>query len=234
MKSWALCAIALAACGGDGTNAAVDAGPRADAAPACPAPTTPLSTGTHTLFLSFEGVTITLGDCDDALTNCSSLVTESSTAIPAFTNAARATTIAAMVTEALAPFSVNVVTTRPTTGTYRMVSIGGDSSHVVMVDGLVAVKPVCDATKTSGIAFVLEEDDELADRGYADIIAGAFGRLVGLVPSTRSGDCMCMQQTCNHQQTCTFGTSSGAVIGNACMRTTQNEQQHLIDAVGCR
>lgn len=234
MKSWVLCAALLAACGGDESKTTVDAGPRPDAAPACPTPSTPLATGAHTLFLSFTGVTMTLGECDDARTNCSSVVAQGSTTIPAFSDQARVATIVAMVKEALAPFSVEVVTTRPASGNYRMVSVGGTAAQVTGADGLVAAKPVCDAENLNAIAFITEQDDEFTDRGYANTIAGAFGRLAGLVPSTRSGDCMCTAATCAHLQTCTFGTSSVTQTGNACDRTTQNEQQLLIAAVGCR
>lgn len=75
--------VALAgACGGDTSGARPDAAPRADAAPTCPPQAAPLAPGMHALYLAFEGETLTLGDCDDARTNCSSLVAQASTEVP--------------------------------------------------------------------------------------------------------------------------------------------------------
>src|SRR5689334_17245341 len=106
MKSFTLMFVAvIAGCGDDGGNAMVDAPPRADAPPSCPAQTGTLAAGSHKVFVAFEGVTLTLGDCDDAKTNCSSLVAQASTQVPAFlaaesTRAAHASTIAGMVQDA--------------------------------------------------------------------------------------------------------------------------------------
>jgi hypothetical protein len=240
MKSWLAALVVLSACSDGGGGSTGDAGPRADAPPSCPAPATPLAAGSHTLFVSFEGVTLTLGDCDDAKTNCSSLVAQASTMVPPFlagqgTRAGRITTIVGMAKEALAPFSVDVVTTRPASGSYWMVSVGGATTLVSGTpDSLMAVKPVCDATNTSSIALIFEQDTEFGDRAYADSIAGAFGRLAGLLPISKNGDCMCTAATCTHGQVCTWSTGAVPAAGNACSRTSQNEHLLLIDAVGCR
>jgi hypothetical protein len=240
MKSWLATFVVLAACSGDGGNTTGDARPRADAPPSCPVPSTPLAAGMHKLFVSFEGVTLSLGDCDDARTNCTSLVSQASTAVPPFlmgqgTRSTRITTIVGMAQEALAPFSVDIVTTRPASGSYWMVSVGGATTLVSGTpDPLMAVKPVCDATNTNSIALVFEQDVEFGDRAYADSIAGAFGRLAGLLPISRNNDCMCTAATCTHDQVCTWSTGAVPAAGNACSRTSQNEHLLLIDAVGCR
>ncbi len=235
-----LAVAAFAACGGDDGNQAVDAGDRADAAPSCPAPATPLPPGMHKVFLVFQGITVMLGDCDDSKTSCSSLVAQSSTVVPPFLQgaadpASRVAIIKGMVQDALAPFSVDVVTTRPTAGNYRMVVVGGTSALVSTPDGATAAKATCDGANMNSIAFVFENDDDaFSDRGYADTIAGAYGRLAGLVPVTRSGDCMCIANTCAHLQTCTWGTNIVPPVGNACSRATQNEHLLLMNDVGCR
>jgi hypothetical protein len=242
MKS---CSVVLAltvfaACGGDDENNTIDSGIRADAAPSCPAPTTPLAAGMHKLYVVFDGVTITLGDCDDAKTSCSSLVAQASTMVPPFLQgqpdpSSRITNIKGMVQDSLAPFSVDVVTTRPASGDYRMIVVGGTSAIVSSANGLTATRPTCDADNKNSIGFVFQNaDDEFSDRAYADTIAGAFGQLAGLVPVTRSGDCMCITGTCAHAQTCTWGANIVPPVGNACSRTTQNEQLLLMNAVGCR
>ena len=236
-----LCCFVVAS-GDDGNQVSIDAPPRPDAPPSCPPAAEPLAAGTFKLYLSFEGVTIKLGDCDDSRTNCSSLVAQSSTTVPRFlaSDGARTshiTTIASMVQDALAPFSVDVVTSRPASGNYWMVSIGGTSDTVtLMPDVLLAAKPVCDAANKNSIAFVFEQDATLdtPDRAYADTIAAAFGRLLGLVPTKSSRDCMCVSSTCAHTQTCTWGTATLPEAGNSCDRTMQNEQLLVMDAIGCR
>lgn len=219
-----------------------DAPPRPDAPPSCPPASEPLAAGAFKLYLSFEGVTIQLGSCDDSHTNCSSLVAQSSTVVPSFlggdgARASHITTITGMVQEALAPFSVDVVTTRPASGNYWMVSIGGASDAVTgMTDLSLAVKPVCDAMNKNSLAFVFEKDPTLdtPDRAYADTVAAAFGRMVGLVPTRSARDCMCISSTCTHTQTCTWGTATLPEAGNNCNRTMQNEQLLLMDSIGCR
>jgi hypothetical protein len=242
VRTLVLSSLLLVACSDDGNQVSIDAGPRPDAPPSCPPATQPLAAGTFKLYLSFEGVTIKLGDCDDARTNCSSIVAQGSTVVPSFLSgdAARTshiTTITSMTQDALAPFSVDVVTTRPTTGSYWMVSVGGASDAVtLMPDLLLAAKPVCDATNKNSIAFVFEQDPTLdtPDRAYADTIAAAFGRLLGLVPTKSSRDCMCVSTTCAHTQTCTWGTATLPEAGNSCDRTMQNEQLLVMGAIGCR
>lgn len=194
----------------------------------------------HELYIAFDGVTITQGDCDDSKTNCSSLVAQASTPVPAFLMAetnrqTRVTAITGMVQDALARFSVDVVTTRPATGDYWMVVAGGTSDAITGTTGvLLAARPACEATNRNSVALVFEQDSETTDRAYADTIAGAWGSLAGLVATTQSGDCMCIATSCAHAQTCTWGTSAVTMPGNSCMRTTQNEQLLLTTAVGCR
>jgi len=233
-------ATMMAACGDDGGGTTVDAGPRPDAPPSCPPQSAPLPAGDHQVFIAFEGVAITLGDCDDATINCSSLVADATTNVPPFLMAetnrqTRITAITSMIRDALAPFSIDVVTTRPASGDYWMVVAGGTSDAIAgTANILVAAQPACDAANTKSLALVFERDEQTTDRTYANTIAGAFGSLVGLVPTTQSGDCMCVTATCAHSQTCTFGTGTVTMPGNTCQRSTQNEQSLLMTAVGCR
>jgi hypothetical protein len=243
MRSWAhaLFVFGLAACGDEAaTTTTTDGGQRADASPTCSSVTPPLAAGAHTLYVAFEGVNVTLGACDDSHANCSSLVAQSSTVVPAFlaaeTNrATRIASITALVRDALAPFSIVVVTSRPASGHYWMVVAGGTSDAVAGQVGIATLATsVCTATNLDSLGFVFELDPETTDRTYADHIAGTLGALVGLVPTTKSGDCTCVTSACAHAQTCTFGTNIAVPPGNACSRTTQNEQQLLMDAIGCR
>src|SRR6187549_3239980 len=140
-------AVLVAACNPDDNNSAVDAPPRPDAAPSCPPRSAPLNPGMHKLYLSFSGVTLAFGACDDSRANCTSLVSQASTVVPTFLQGSaptRVTAIAASVQEVLAPFSIDVVTTRPSSGNYWMVSIGGTTALVSDASNpILAVKSVC-------------------------------------------------------------------------------------------
>ncbi|HUS31383.1 MAG TPA: hypothetical protein VMZ53_22885 [Kofleriaceae bacterium] len=241
MKRYVLALIAVAACGDDGGGMVTpdSSTPMPDAPVTCPAVTPPLAAGMHTFYLSFEGVTITKGACDDAKTNCSELVGQASTVVPAFLPAesdrdARIAVIAAEVQTALAQFSVDVVRTRPASGDYWMASIGGTSMAVAGVSGVTAgVKPTCQSVNKSSISLVFDRGATVTDRAYADVITTTFGQLVGLVSVNLSGDCMCNAGSCTHTDACTWGTSVSTQI-NSCSRQVQNEQELLRTAVGCR
>src|SRR5512142_1063573 len=127
MRSF-LAAVLAAGCSSS-HHAAPDAAPDADLLH-CPAPVDPTAPGTHTVFVNFDGVTLTKGNCNDATTNCTSLVVQDQTVVPPWLdgNADRANDIAAIMTvarTAVAPYSIDLVTTRPASGDYKMIVVGG-------------------------------------------------------------------------------------------------------------
>jgi hypothetical protein len=233
----------VAACGDDGGNHMVTpdspAMPDADTFVPCPAQSPPLAMGTHVFYLSFEGVTLTKGTCDDSRTSCTELVAQTSTIVPAFLQAAsdrdtRITAIANEVQAVLAPFSVDVVRVRPASGDYWMASIGGTSMAVTGVSGVSAgVKTTCASVNKNSISLVFDRGAAVTDREYADLISTTFGQLLGLVATNLSGDCMCNAGSCTHTAACTWGTSVSTQL-NTCSRQVQNEQALLRVALGCR
>src|SRR5262249_3541653 len=134
----------LVGCGDDSTapgdaaidasviDAAIDApidgpGGNADAGPLC-APSDGGAVGTHTLFLNFEGVTITRGGTgcqNDATRNCSFIATADTVVTQFAATAANRQMllddIVSNMYQQLAPYSINLVTTRPASGPYKMI-----------------------------------------------------------------------------------------------------------------
>lgn len=229
----------MAGCGDDGGGSHMvtpDGTPvTPDAFVECPAVTPPLAMGTHVLYLSFEGVTLTKGTCDDSRTNCTELVAQSPTIVPAFLEAAadrdaRIAAIANEVQAVLAPFSVDVVRVRPASGDYWMASIGGTSPTSSATS---SVKPVCASSNKNSISLVFDRGATVTDREYADLISTTFGQLLGLVTTNLSGDCMCNAGSCTHAAACSWGTSVSTQL-NSCSRQVQNEQALLRAALGCR
>lgn len=244
MKCWiGLLVAVVAACGDDGGPMMVtpDSTPTPDADPfiPCPAVTPPYAMGSHVFYLSFEGVTLTKGSCDDSRTNCTELVAQSSTVVPRFLDAAsdrdtRITEIANEVQTALAQFSIDVVRARPASGDYWMASVGGASMDVTGVAGVSSgVKTTCMSSNKNSISLVFDRGATVTNREYADLISTTFGQLLGLVGTSLSGDCMCNTGSCTHTAACTWGTSVSTQL-NTCSRQVQNEQALLRAALGCR
>ena len=120
-------AAAVAACGDNGATAADAA---IDAPTMCAPKTAPLAPGMHTIYLNFDGVTLMRGT-DNASMNMSDLIPDTIT-VPAYVATGDASVrqgridlIVDYVQRALAPYSVDVVTTRPAAAPYMMMVIGG-------------------------------------------------------------------------------------------------------------
>lgn len=180
-----LAALALAACGDNGGT--VDSGaPQRDAGPdaTTAAPTV--------LYLAFDGATLTKGT-DDPVADVSLLIRPGGATVPPWRaaapdRAARVAAVAAGVTAVLAPYNVDVVTTRPAAGPYDMVVFGGESLALFGAPGIVSFGGQrCDAIPH--ISFVLElaiDDADAASRAVGMVASNHF------VPTTTTaGHCTC-------------------------------------------
>src|SRR5262249_26038922 len=120
----------------------------------------PLAPGApHVLFLNYDGGMLTYGNCSNAQTNCSFLLKQTSTGcmFMPYTNATRKPMITAQVQAYYAPFNVQVVATRPTSGTYSMVMIGPDTSCVNIPAAAAGVGPLdCGDLRQSDITFAFD------------------------------------------------------------------------------
>ena len=229
-----------------------------DAAASCPAPPAPLAPGRSKVYLNTEGVTLSkVGvscSIDDAQTNCTSLIAQDQTVVPPFLPgvATRQPYIDQIVTDAqgiLAPYSIDIVTTRPATGSYQMVVLGGDA--VSITGGC----PGCSAISLFRCTPSFNVVDLMFDGGtvlpqteanYANTLVGDIGILSGLVASVEPGDCMCRFDTpCISDMAvttpCTFGSNEQTTVstdGNGtpenCGRATEDEPALLEASLGCR
>jgi hypothetical protein len=163
MTRWGIVLVmACAGCGDDAAHpdalqlpdAAPADAPGPDAAPdaptaACPNPSTDAGGGgTYTVYLNADGVTLTKSNCDNATTNCTHLIMQSQAVVPPFMNGAAnrdsvIAEIAAHIEEVLLPYSIDVVTTRPASGPYYMIVLGGDCT--------LTAAPPCDTTTGVGV-----------------------------------------------------------------------------------
>lgn len=223
------------------------AAPDATSVPAtsCPTPTQPLAAGRTKVFLSTEGVTLTkgCGAVDNAVMNCSTLIANDPTAFPAFLPgmAGRDAYIAQIVSMAqaqLAPYSIDIVTTRPTSGDYSMVVLGGDYTLSTGNDprllGL-ATNANC-AIQSRGVTLMFDKGTSGVSR-YAYYLLDDIGIQYGLAPVRVDRDCMCtFDPECVDADACVFGVDVAVTASTefACGRTTQDEPALLKQALGCR
>jgi hypothetical protein len=249
-----LATIALAACEKDLLADLPDAG--ADATTGCPMPVQPLAPGTSKVYLNTEGVTLRKGDCSDSRTNCTQMVMVDNTVVPPFLpgDAGRQPFIDGIVAKAqaaLAPYSIDVVTVRPTAGDYQMIVLGGDSSIVGCGDcGSVGPYAGCGANVGSRnhISMIFDfgvSGMDVDNEWYASALLSELGNLLSLVPTTLANDCMCrFDAECVNRTPdtmCTFGTnvptttavdSFGGPLN--CNISPQDEPALLKKALGCR
>jgi hypothetical protein len=216
-----------------------------DASAACPAvTTTPLPAGHFKLYVNTEGVDITKCSADDARTNCSTIPPANAT-IPAFlpgdpNRQQLIDAIVVRVQEKLAPYSIDVVTTRPTSGDYTMAVLGGDVSLVGGLAGSLSIAPgVCDFANHDRVAFEFDRGATVGYNDYALSILSDFGAMVGLAGTTTPGDCLCRFDGCGpalDPAICNFGSAATVTTLTQfnCGRTIQDEPLILANTLGCR
>ena len=254
-----LATLALTACEEDLLADLPDAAP--DATTGCPTPLEPLAVGTYKVYLNTEGVTVTKGNgCDNSRIDCSLIVVADNTMVPPFLpgNAGRRPFIDAIVAKAqaaLAPYSIDIVTVRPTTGDYEMMVLGGDGATIAGCTGCGGVSPYAGCgrglSNRNHISFIFDFGMELMPDGSGDIeyyasnILSELGAVVDLVPTTVGDDCMCrFDAGCGNRAPgtmCTFGTNVPTTTGLEpsgapynCNISPQDEPAQLKKAFGCR
>jgi hypothetical protein len=206
--------------------------PMADAAPVCAV--------ARSVYLNFEGVNLTKGATSDATQNMAAWMNKATGTAPAFraglgTRATDITQITTGVTQALMPFHVQVVTTRPTTGPYQMVVFGGTQNQVGSAFTAAVQQLDCGNAVHGDVAWITDATT-YSNQQIINFALGAIGFGVGLTATSDPNDCMCSwANTCtpNAGVTCTF-TASIARDGTAqqtCPNVTdQNEPASLMNA----
>jgi hypothetical protein len=206
--------VCLIGCGGGG-QANVDAPEGIDApdidAPEVDAARPPAS---HRVFLSFEGQVLSPAAADDALldhwSQAPAVTSLTQWALGAADRATRIQAVTAEVSAILAPFDIDVVTTRPTTGTYHMVVFTHLQSQDIglAANQLVVAAPLCGANP-SQVAVVFRDSETSSFPHAASIsVVVELGQFFGVESSAVSGDCMCKTANtvvCTQTAACTIG-----------------------------
>jgi hypothetical protein len=252
MRSAWVMLLCVTACGDDGAgpaDASVDS--PADATPDAPGfdcATSP-NTGTHKVFLAVDGVTLTKGAASDATMNKTVLfqgATQMATIAPWRSAAAdRTAQIAAVVCgvrTSLARFDVSVVTTRPASGAYEMIVIGGQATDFgIAVPSGTAISMVaindCLNNNQLDVGWVAETPAPsmptftLTSIETANLAVAALGIGDGLAASKSISNCMCPAgsnepQNCTATAACELTNASPIPSGgNYCNSPNPNEDQ---------
>ena len=218
------CEASLAGDGGGSNNGNVDANngggnadapnTQIDAAPAC--------ANNRKVFLEFLGVTLTDAAASDAATNTARWLNTTSSAVPMWRagGANRATQIQEVidgVKSRLSSTPIQVVTTRPASGPYVMIVLGGASGQGGTVGTIYSYSTSfhdCGDLTKSDVGWVSDMPGE-STSFVANLAVGAIGWGLGLNGTLTATDCMCgWTTTCDSSATaCTLSASIASSIG---------------------
>jgi hypothetical protein len=189
------------------------------------------ATCARSVYLNFDGVTITQATASDATQNRASWLTTTSSAIPPYhqgsgTRTADITTITNGVKSRLANTPINVVTQRPTSGPYVMVVFGGERTG----DGGTVGTIYSQATNEHDCGDIVKSDigwvSDTVSVSYAqDLAIGAIGWGVGLNGTNSGDDCMCgWANNCDSNNgACTLASSIASTTSASPATTCANQ-----------
>jgi MYXO-CTERM domain-containing protein len=212
--------------------------------------------GAHIIFLNFDGATIkraTNGN-DNAATNTSWIPKTSQVTVspfneapyaPTYTRQAAIDTIVSSVRSFYSRFNVHVTTTRPASGRYLMVMVGGSAGDVMSSPGsAVGVAPVdCGNRIESNVAFAFSDDLEpwgaqasarlSALKNIAVTAAHEAGHSFGLEHTTNQADIM---YPATNPNVTGFGGPANLAAGSSAQCTggsaTQDSSGMLMQVLG--
>lgn len=144
---------------------------------------------TPTLFVSFDGVTLT-GGPDDA-PNDTTQIGQLAEALAPYDGPLDLDEVMAIVAGHFAPFDFCVTRVRPRRGPYAMVVVTADNPFGPDVFGIAPLD--CDDTNELNIAFVFTNDGwAVSTRALANVISSEFSVTIGLDTQTEDdADVMC-------------------------------------------
>jgi hypothetical protein len=188
----AACSAQIAGGGSGGQLAGADAGGTSDPTSDATPPATPSCTS-RTVYLNFEGQTLTQGPSDATTNHASWMTIASGTAPPYLSgNANRAAAIQAItdgVRMELSQFPVTVVTTRPASGNYVMIVFGGQRDAVGSNYGGAVNQLDCSDLQPNDVAWI--SDNVTPVQHVINDTIGAIGFGLGLTATSDPLDCMC-------------------------------------------
>jgi hypothetical protein len=177
-----------------------------DAPPAC--------ANGRQVYLAFEGVTL-MNAATDATANHASWIGVATATVPAFhpndaNRAGEIQTIVDGVKSRLAGTPINVVTTRPASGPYVMIVLGGSNQNVGSNYTFATGDHDCGDTVKSDVGWV---SDAPSLSYVPDLIVGTIGWGLGLQGTSDPTDCMCAWAN-------SCASASGACTLSASIATT--------------
>jgi hypothetical protein len=235
MRSSLLVVILVAACGGGGGSHDPDARGAADAPMTADAPG---ATAGHVVYLAFDGENVMPG-ADDPIHDTTPLPSKAYTAKYLPSDAARATKIAAIVDEAraiLAPYDIALVTTRPASGTYDLIVVGGSPTDAGFSAGLNALS-IAGQCNLTGTHVALIFDVGLPQHEMVRMIISLTGMAHNVSLTKKPDDCMCYADAACAalSAACTIGgagTTVDASFYNCAGGPTTDEQQAWLTVFG--
>ena len=190
------------------------------------------------LFLNFNGVTLAWAATSDALANQTSV--GSGGTIPPFTGDRQG--VLSQVKAFFAAYDIQIVTSRPASGDYEMVVVGGDHSDIGHASPTWGVGPLdCGDVYGKGVGFVFSEEHQLPTPSklvyeLATTVAHEAGHLLGLLHPKDSCDVMsneayqlCPQSYAFLDQTSPLRPED---VGKCGGKTTQNSHKELLAVLG--
>ncbi|HEX5058305.1 MAG TPA: hypothetical protein VFV99_03045 [Kofleriaceae bacterium] len=243
-KSLVFVVLLAAGCEQDLLADVHDAGPDGppDAAH-CTAPLTDAhAPAMHTLYINFDGVTLTHCNKANAPGNCSDIV-QGDTTFPPFMDGLPArdgyiTWIVDAVKQSLAPYSIDIVTTRPAPGTsYYMTVFGGTPALVGADDTVGGISPfTCSAANRNLVSMIFDFGENRTTYDYASSVLSDLAMMAGLPGTTGpNNDCACRSCAYDQYQLCTYGVDSPTIPDeHSCGLTTADEPALLRASLGCR
>ena len=165
----------------------------------------------RTLFLNFDGQTLTRGT-SDATENQASWLSKASGTAPRYLTSdagrdAKIQAIAGGVRAQLARFPITVVTTRPAAGEYVMVVLGGQASEIGSRFSTAVSTLDCTDAQHNDVVWI--SDSATPNQYVMNLVIGAVGLGIGLTATVNPNDCMCgWGNAClsNNAVACTLGT----------------------------
>lgn len=219
---------------GLGTNPPeVDADPGGDAMP--------VSCTSRSVYLSFEGETLTRGRSDATTNQAEWMQIAQGTAPPYLAaSATRSATIQAIVDGVraqLAQFPITVVTTRPASGSYVMIVFGGRAAAVGSRFGGAVNRLDCDDSRPNDVAWI--SDSVAPVQRVVNTALGAIGFGLGLTATSDPTDCMCgWDNACSSDNTvaCRLGSpiARDPAANQICAGATSQDEVAALRAAFCQ
>ena len=172
-------------------------GTPADASPTT-TPDAPPAPARRVVYLNFDGATLTSATATDAttgharwLSSMNGVATGTAIAIPAY--GGDRTTVENTVNQILTGLPVTVVTTKPASGPYTMIVLGGHPG-LVHTGYLAETDHDCNDTVKNDVGWVEETDNNnnpLSAQVAGNYVVGAIGWALGLDGAKSANDCLC-------------------------------------------